>query len=291
MVRRDAARTGRARAAEALPPPAAARLANISTRVEVGAGEGAAIPGIVIEAAGDAGVLARAVGPGLVAFGVSSPLPDPRLELRTGGVLVEANEGWGTSASPALIREAAVRRGAFALVEGGRDAALYRRLGAGAHTLPVASRAGAAGVVLVELYVDEAVDAPVQAVNLSTRGRVGVGDNVLILGFVVEGGPVRLLLRAVGPGLRDFGVGGVVERPVMRVFRGPASLHFNQGWRTSPRFAETTVVARQVGAFPLVDASDDSTVLEWFQPGSYTVQVSGADSTTGIALVELYRVP
>lgn len=291
LVRRDAQRTGRARAADQAPAEVPARLSNLSVRVRAGSGEETVIPGVVLSGAGETDVLMRAAGPALDGFGVDGWLADPRLELRAGATLLEANAGWGSASNAGVLADAAARLGAFAFAPGSADAALYRRLAAGAYTMPTASLTGAAGVVLMEVYVDAPVDGPVPAVNLSARGPVGTGEDVMILGFVVEGGPVRVLVRGVGPGLRDFGIAGVLARPSLRVVAGGVPLHVNSGWRGSPRFAEIVTVAQRVGAFPLSDASADAVLLEWFQPGAYTVQLSGVDGDTGIGLVELYRVP
>ncbi|MEI6467332.1 MAG: hypothetical protein WCQ89_21600, partial [Verrucomicrobiota bacterium] len=145
------------------------------------------------------------------------------------------------------------------------------------------------GTALVEAYDAEATATPVRLVNLSARTQVGTGDDVLIIGFVVTGnGPTTVLLRAVGPGLAQFGVGGVLTDPQLRLFAAGSetALHVNDNWDSglAPTFAAT-------GAFALPVSSKDAALLVTLQPGAYTAVVSGVNNATGVALVEVYEVP
>ncbi len=128
------------------------RLKNLSTRVRVAPGAGAAISGTVIAGENARTVLVREVGPGLGAFGLSGALARPSLVVMKGGEAVAANAGWETSADPAALVAAAGRAGAFALDAGRADAALIATLPAGAWTIQVSGADGGSGVVLVEVY-------------------------------------------------------------------------------------------------------------------------------------------
>ena len=90
----------------------------------------------------------RAVGPSLGALGVSGALADPRLVLydssRSG---IAENDNWSADLATSFRTV-----GAFALVAGGRDAAIAIRLSAGAYTVQVSSGEGGAGVALLEVY-------------------------------------------------------------------------------------------------------------------------------------------
>ncbi len=138
---------------EAPAPSAAGRLANLSTRAQVGSGESVLIPGFVL--AGDAPrrVLVRAIGPGLTAFGVAGALADPTLEVLRGSEVVAANDNWQAQPAGAAAATAAVDAGAFPLAAGSRDAALVLNLAPGAYTLRVAGVGGATGVALAEIYL------------------------------------------------------------------------------------------------------------------------------------------
>lgn len=134
------------------PSLAVSRLANLSTRARVGPGEQVAIPGLVISGPNARTLLVRAIGPGLTAFGVSTPLTRPVLVLLDATTPVAANTAWETSADPAALAAASTRAGAFPLRPGQPDSALLVTLPAGAYTLQVSDATNASGTVLIEIY-------------------------------------------------------------------------------------------------------------------------------------------
>jgi predicted alpha/beta superfamily hydrolase len=129
-------------------------------------------------------------------------------------------------------------------------------------------------------------------VNVSTRARVGGGEDVLIAGFVVSGmEPKRVLARAVGPGLGPLGVTNFLPDPRLRVVRlnGP-ELAANDNWGDAPDVAALRNVATQVGAFGLASGSRDAAIVLTLDPGAYTVVVESATGEAGVALAEVYEV-
>jgi RHS repeat-associated protein len=126
-------------------------------------------------------------------------------------------------------------------------------------------------------------------VNISNRGGVGTGPNIMIPGFVLNGtGTKQVLVRAIGPTLGDFGVQGVLEDPELSVVSGGTEIDANDNWGEASNAAELAAAATRVGAFPLEATSGDAATLLDLDPGSYTVKVSGVASGTGVALVEVY---
>jgi hypothetical protein len=123
-----------------------------------------------------------------------------------------------------------------------------------------------------------------QALNLSTRGVVSVGDNVMIGGFIITGtDPKTMVLRALGPSLSGFGLSGVLADPVLSVYNSSRTLiATNDNWQADPGHSEIT--ANGLAPANLLE----SATLQTLGPGAYTVIVTGKDSTPGIALVELY---
>ncbi len=120
--------------------------------------------------------------------------------------------------------------------------------------------------------------------NLSTRGRVGTSDDVLIAGVVVPPGPPKnVLLRVLGPSLSASGVQNVLVNPKMELFAGGTKVLENDDWASSPRAAE-------IGAMPAYKPGDsrEPALLTTLFPGAYTIIVSGVNGTTGVALVEIY---
>ncbi len=127
--------------------------------------------------------------------------------------------------------------------------------------------------------------------NLSSRGQVGTGTNVLVAGFVVGGTtPKQVLIRAIGPSLTQFGLTGALADPQLQLFGGTGGstlVASNDNWGGAAALATASY---SVGAFPLSSTSNDAVVLATLAPGNYTAQVSGANNSTGTALVELYDV-
>jgi RHS repeat-associated protein len=128
-------------------------------------------------------------------------------------------------------------------------------------------------------------------VNISNRGGVGTGANIMIPGFVLNGtGTKKVLVRAIGPTLSDFNVQGVLEDPQLGVFSSQDEIASNDNWGDALNSADIAAAATQVGAFPLESTSGDAAALLDLDPGNYTVKVSGVGNTTGVALVEIYEV-
>lgn len=128
--------------------------------------------------------------------------------------------------------------------------------------------------------------------NLSTRGLVNLGDDVMIAGFVVGGTSTRtLLVRAVGPKLIEYGVTGALANPQMAIVNNltSATIMTNDDWETQlGGLPAVAPVASAVSAFALDAASTDASLVGTFDPGAYTAIVSGVGETTGIALAEVY---
>ena len=271
------------------------RLGNLSTRAQVGTGANVMIAGFVVQEGAPKRVLIRAVGARLASapFNLTGVLADPQLQLfNAQGTLVLANDNWSTDDAATMNAV-----GAFALVNGSADAALVVDLPAGQYSAFAGGANNGTGVALVELY-DVTGGTDSRLANIATRGYVGTGGDVLISGFVVSSeGSKTLLIRAVGPTLAGFGVGGALADPVLTVYGRAAgatadsALLTNNDWGTNAGAANTAAVAAQVGAFALANGSKDAAVVVTLPPGAYTVQASGAGNTTGTALVEIYVVP
>lgn len=134
---------------------------------------------------------------------------------------------------------------------------------------------------------------PSRVLNFSTRAQVGSGAGVVITGLVVGPGAMkRVLIRAIGPGLAPFGVAEpLLAAPVVTLFAGRESFLVNSRWNSAPNADDIRGAAQRVGAFALAEGGADSALLATLSPGAYTIQVSGAGSTTGAVLVEVFEVP
>ena len=128
-------------------------------------------------------------------------------------------------------------------------------------------------------------------VNISTRGIVTPGNGALIAGIVIGGTtPKPFLVRAIGPSLADFGVGGALLDPALRIVdsRDNRTVAENDDWDAGGNVAAIEAAARRLGAFALRRGKRDSALLTTLPPGSYTAVVTGVGDLTGIGLVEAY---
>jgi hypothetical protein len=266
-----------------------ARLINISTRAVVGTGANILIPGFVISGSGSETLLIRADGPALTGFGVAGALAQPVLAVfDSNGNTLASNTGWETSSNPAQLASVAAQVGAFAFTSGSADSAVLVTLPAGAYTVHVSGVNSGTGVALAEVY--EVASTGTRLGNISTRASVGTGGNIEIAGFVIQGSGVdQLLIRADGPVLAQFSVSGVLAQPVLTLIQGASTIvATNTGWGGAAAITAATTLA-QTFQFPA--GSADSALVENLSAGSYTAQISGVNSTTGVALAEVYEVP
>jgi len=267
------------------------RLVNLSTRAQAGAGDAILTAGFVVNG-GSKQVLVRAVGPtlGAAPFNLPGVLADPFLTIyNSNNVAVATNDNWNASDAATFASV-----GAFALGAGSKDAAIVATLAPGNYTAQVTGVGGTTGLALVEVYEVNATGG--QLINISTRAQVGAGSSVMIPGLVVSagGGTRRFLIRAAGPALADFGVGGTLADPQIALTTSSgATIATNDNWGTpigagAADAATLNAAFALKGAFPFATSSKDSALLVDLAQGSYGIQVSGAGSTSGIALVEVY---
>ena len=265
-----------------------ARLINLSARATVGTGGNILIAGFVVKGTGEKQVLLRGIGPTLGQFGVSGALATSTLILdAANGQMLAENSVWGGGAALANLF---AQVGAFALPTNSADSALEEALGAGGFTAQLEGEGQTTGVGLAEIYDADAGTPTAQLVNLSARANVGTGSNILIAGFVISGDtPQTVLIRGVGPTLSQFGVTGSLAAPQLVLYdSNNSTLQSNTGWAGAATLAQAFA---SVGAFAFTAGSADDAMLVTLPPGAYTAEVSGVNSTTGVALAEIYAVP
>ena len=227
-------------------------------------------------------VIVRAIGPSLSEFGVPGALPDPTLELYQGNTLLFSNDDWRNSAQQAEIESSGLAPNNEA------ESAIIWTLTPGEnYTAVMRGKNGQTGVGIVEAF-DLARSAASELANISTRGFVDVDDNVMIAGLIVTptgGANVNILVRALGPTLGDFGVPDALVNPTLDLVNSSGTvIRSNDNWKDSQR-----AVIEATGLAPNHDA--ESALVESVAPGAYTAIVRGNGRTTGIGLVEVYRIP
>jgi hypothetical protein len=271
------------------------RLTNLSVRTNAGPDAQTLIAGFVVggpAAIGSKNLLVRASGPSLRQFGVPGALDDPTLRIFSGNSLLVTNDNWNGNAQ---IKSLATQFGAFAFdSDASKDAAVaLENIVPAGYTAQIAGNAGVTGIALVEVYdatpSNQFTGTTPRLINLSARAQVGTDADVLIAGFVVGGTTAKtLLIRATGPALNAFGVLGPLSDPKLEIYAGSRLVNSNDNWAGD---ADIARLATSVGAFPLTAGSKDAALIVTLPPGSYSAQISGADSATGVALIEVYEIP
>lgn len=282
----------------------APRMGNISTRGRILGGSRDMIAGFVIEGTDKHRIMIRGVGPTLKDFGIQDPVRKPLLKVMGDPDEPPVFEGgyWWLIGSHTVnpdsrIVDMANRVGAFPLTEFGPrqttdlDAAVILDLAPGAYTVQMSDQRN--GIGLIEIYDAAGIEADRRIANLSTRGWVGFDHDRLLGGFVVDGGTRRVLVRAIGPALGDFGVTDHVEDPHLLVVRTNTieEVASNDNWDADGAGPAIIEAAQIVGAFPLQPESQDAALLLELEPDAYTAIISGVDRTTGVALIEVYELP
>jgi sugar lactone lactonase YvrE len=255
--------------------PAKGSPVNISSRMRVGTNEDILIGGFIVTGTQPKRVIVRAIGPSLP---LSGTLSDPVLELRNSSDLIASNDNWRSNQEAEIVTTG--------LPPGNDlDSAIVATLPANgsAYTAVVSGVNNGTGIGVVEVYdLDSAVDAKLG--NISTRGLVQGGDNVLIGGFIVNENGARVVVRAIGPSLLGHGVGNALLDPAVTLFNASGQIVATcNNWREAQESAIT-----QTGLAPENDL--EAALVVTLANGAYTAVVSGQNGGTGVGLVEIYSV-
>lgn len=268
--------------ASVIPP---SQSQNISTRANVGTGDNVLIGGIIISGNDTKQVVLRAIGPSLTGAGVTDALLDPTLDLfDSAGTLIATNDNWmeNSAADQMTLTDAMLAPNDDA------ESALVANLQPGAYTAIVRGVDDTTGVALVEAYDLDNGTTDSKFGNISTRGFVETGENVMIGGFILGGGGggfAQVIVRGIGPSLADSGVTDVLADPTLDLFDNDGNLvASNDNWMDDPNMQ--TVADR--GLAP--SDPNESAIYEVLPIGAYTAILSGVGDTTGIGLVESYDV-
>jgi FtsP/CotA-like multicopper oxidase with cupredoxin domain len=271
-----------------------ATLGNISTRLPVGTDDRVMIAGFIVQGSAPKKVLLRVAGPSLTQFGISGALANPRLELHDTNNTIGTNDNWQTTQIGGVITSdqvAEIQNSGLAPRDT-LESAMIATLAPGSYTAIVQGVSGGTGVSVVEVFDLNASSDSLLA-NISTRGFVQTGDNVMIGGFIVVTQPTRVIIRAIGPSLTQFGVPDALANPQLELHNANGTIARNDGWQTTQLGGIiTNDQAAEIQDSKLAPAHPaESAIIATLQPGSYTAIVRGADNTTGNAVVEVYVLP
>jgi TolB protein len=263
--------------------PVADQALNISTRMRVEIGNNVLIGGFIINGTAPKNVAVRGIGPSLAQFGISDFLANPTLELRdSSGALVMQNDNWQDDSS-----QAAQLSALGLALQNPNESGMIASLSPNAYTAIVTGKNSTAGIGLVEVFdTDPAIDS--QLANISTRGFVRTGENVMIGGFILGAGnnTTRVVVRGIGPSLAQFGLSPVLADPTLELHdSNGAVLASNDNWQDDP------AAAAQLSAngFALGDLKE-SGIFTSLPAGQFTVILAGKNSGIGLGLVEIYNL-
>jgi hypothetical protein len=245
-------------------------------------GDNVLIGGFFIAGTQNKKVVLRAIGPSLSnpPFNLSGVLADPTIEVHDLNGVIGTNDNWKDTQQTEI---AATGLGPTNDLE---SAILLTLPAPGSYTAIVRGKNGGTGVGQVEVFdVDLAADS--KLINISTRGFVDTGDNVMIGGFVVggAGGSAKVVVRAIGPSLfTQFQIQGALADPILTVFdeHGMQIGQNDNGMDTQ----QTEIAA--TGLQPT--DTHESAILATLPGGSYTAIVRGVNNATGVGLVEVFNI-
>jgi hypothetical protein len=242
------------------------------------------IGGFIITGNAAKNVAVRGIGPSLTGFGINDALTDPTLELHaSNGTLLFQNDNWQDN--PA---QAAQLTALGLALQDPRESGIVATLQPGAsYTAILAGKNGGTGVGLVEIYdTNRAADS--QLANISTRGFVQTGNNVMIGGFILGGGSnnTQVAVRGIGPSLAQFGLSPVLVDPTLELRDSNGMLLIaNDNWQ------DDSVSAAQLTAHGLAPQDPkESGIFASLPPGAFTAILAGKNGGTGIGLIEIYNV-
>jgi hypothetical protein len=249
--------------------------------MRVDTGSNVLIAGFIITGNASKNVMVRGIGPSLAQFGISDVLADPTLELHGNGSLIAQDDDWQDDPSQA----AQIAAANLALPDS-KESGIAATLQPGSYTAILAGKNSGTGVGLVEVY-DPNSGANSQLANISTRGFVLTGANVMIGGFILGGNSdTGVVVRGIGPSLAQFGLSPVLVDPTLELHdSNGAVLVSNDNWEDDPASASQLTL---LGLAP--SDAKESGIYRSLPPGAFTAILAGKDSGTGIGLVEVYNV-
>lgn len=262
--------------------PMAGQLRNISARLRVQTGDNVLIGGFIITGTDPKKVAVRGIGPSLTNFGIQDPLADPTLEVHDSTSTLATNDDW--KLRPDGSSQQAEIEATMLAPTNDAESAIVRTLPANAgYTAVLRGKDNSTGIGVVEIYdLDSGGNS--KLANISSRGLVESGNNVLIGGIIASKGLTKVVVRAIGPALANFGITNPLLDPTLELYDDSGTpIAINDDWQTSQKsdLEETTLEPSD---------SSESAIFAALPAGNYTAVVRGKNGATGIAVVEAYNV-
>jgi hypothetical protein len=228
--------------------------------------------------------MVRAIGPSLIPFGIADAVANPTLEIRdSAGALLASNDDWMNTVVGGLIsgdQSAEINASGLAPTNN-LESAIIANLVPGSYTAIVRGLNNTTGTGVVDAY-DLSAASAAKLANIATRGLIQPGDQLMIAGFIIQGGPVRAVVRAIGPSLVAFGVPNALPNTTLQLRdQNGVIVRENDDWRTTQQ--------TELEATGLQPSNDlEAALVDTLPPGQYTAQVRGNPESTGIGVVQVY---
>lgn len=263
--------------------PQMGQQVNISTRLRVQTGDNVLIGGFIISGTEPKKVMVRGIGPSLGNFGIVDPLADPTVEVHDNTSTLATNDDWKLRADNTSQEEEIAAMNLAPAND--KESAIVMTLPAGNsnYTAVLRGKNNTTGIGVVEAY-DLDVTANSRLANISTRGLVESGDNVLIGGIITNTGLTKVVVRAIGPSLGAFGINQPLMDPTLELYDGSGTvIATNDDWESSQK---SDIEEAHLGC----GDPRESAIFAPLRAGNYTAVVRGKNGATGIAVVEAYNV-
>jgi hypothetical protein len=258
--------------------PGATSLGNISTRLQVDTGDNVLIGGFIITGTQPKKVMIRAIG---LSLPFPDDLADPILELHdSSGALLDSNDNWMDSPNKQAIIDSTIAP------TNDLESAIVATLPANGSGYTAIMRGvnNGTGIGVVEAYdLDRTMDS--KLANISTRGLVQTGDDVLIAGTIVVGQtPQKVLVEALGPSLS---VPGALADPTLELRDGNgALLDSNDNWVDSPN--KQAIIDSTIPPTNDLESAIVATLPAGGAP--YTAVVRGVNNAVGVGVIEVFAL-
>ena len=228
-------------------------------------------------------VIVRALGPSLVPFGVTDALANPTFEIHDSSTTVAANNDWRhTQIGGMITGDQSTEISNSGLAPGDDlESAVIVNLAPGSYTAVVRGAGNSVGTAVVDAY-DLSGSSPARLANIATRGLIHPGDGLMIAGFIVQNGPAKVVVTALGPSLLGFGVNNALPDTTLQLRdQNGMIVRENDNWKTDQQ--------QELESTGLQPADDlEAALITTIQPGQYTAQVRGKNDASGIGVAQVY---
>jgi uncharacterized protein YkwD len=261
-------------------------VANVSTRLLVRTGDNALIEGVIVQ--GPAGstkkILVRAIGPSLAPFGITDAVANPTLDIfDSNNVKIASNDNWKTTQVGGIITgdQFAEINGSGLAPSNDLESAIVANLTPGSYTAVVRGAGDSVGTGVVDGF-DLSAGSAARLANIATRGLIQPGDKLMIGGFIVQNGSVRVVVSALGPSLAAFGITNALPDTTLQLRdQNGAIVRENDDWMSDQK-----TELESTGLQPTNNL--EAALVQTIPPGQYTAQVRGKPEATGTGVVQVF---